>query len=43
MKKYTKPEMEINAFENTDVVTVSAAGIVEANFKFEKGYNAVEF
>jgi hypothetical protein len=42
MKKYTKPEMEINAFENTDVVTVSA-GIVETNFKFEKGYNAVEF
>ncbi len=43
MKTYTKPEIEINALENADVITVSG-GIAVNNGKFtqNKGYNVVD-
>lgn len=43
MKTYTKPEIEINALVNTDVITVSG-GINVASSKFSqtKGYNVVD-
>jgi hypothetical protein len=44
MKKYSRPEMEINTFENTEMIaTTVSAGIVKDNFSFEKGYNEVSF
>ncbi len=44
MKKYTKPEMEINTFENTDVITLSGGiALNNGTFKNDIGYNAVEY
>ena len=47
MKTYTKPEIEINALNNADVITNSVGGINIANFTNvnadqAKGYNVVD-
>mgnify|MGYP000343553359 CR=1 FL=1 len=41
MKTYTKPEIEINALENTDVITASG-GLNATKFTQTKGYNVVD-
>ncbi len=43
MKTYTKPEIEINALNNTDVITASGGiAITNGNFAQSKGYNVVD-
>lgn len=43
MKTYTKPEIEINALDNADVVTASGGiNVKSGSFTQTKGYNVVD-
>jgi hypothetical protein len=42
MKKYTKPEMEINTLNNVDVITKSGGVNLSKFTESNKGYNVID-